>query len=333
MKAAPTLRLALPWLHRAIVEARTSRSLPALDSLSWLVGRGTSAPAPDDDWREWLLGVDAHALAEFRRWPAGPCLAAATGAGPDSAPAWGVAQPVHLVAGMDHVRLGPLADALPADAEAEQLADTVRAHFAGDVLDLAGYRDHAWLVRCVEAVECTTHDPASVAGLDIHDYLPAGPDGARMRSRMNEIQMVLHEHPVNERRANTRAAAINALWLWGFGRLEAVPAKLAAAARWTLLTDDLWLRAFWQVHGGAERPLGDSGTPHGDTLVAMTQPPTAEHAEALTEVDSSLLARLCRSLQDGELHELKLHDGARVHTLDRRSRWRLWRRAARPADL
>jgi hypothetical protein len=333
MKTAPTLRVAMPWLQAALADARTSGTLPPLESLCWLVGRAAAVPAPDAHWRQWLLGFDADILAEFRRWPAGPCLAAAMGAGLDSAPAWGVAQPVHLVAGLDHVRLGALADALPSDAEAQLLGATVRAHFAGDVLDLAQYRDHAWLVRCVEAVECTTHDPGSLAGLDIHDYLPAGRDGARMRSRMNEIQMVLHEHPVNERRANTRAAAINALWLWGFGRLEALPRQLGATGRWTLFADDLWLRTFWQVHGGAERPLGAASAPDGDALVAMTQPPTTDSAEALTEVDSSLFARLRRSLQEGTLHEVRLYDGARVHTLDRRSRWRLWRRPAAAVDL
>ena len=333
MSEAATLRIALPWLHDAIAEARASATLPGLASLCWIVGRGSSRPAPQGDWREWLLDVDDTALAELRRWPAGPCLAAATGAGLDTAPTWGVAQPVHLVAGLDHVRLGPLADAVPSAAEAELLAATVRAHFAGDVLDLAAYRDHAWLVRCGEAVDCVTHDPGTLTGRNIHDYLPSGRDGARMRSRMNEVQMVLHEHPVNERRASTRAAAINALWLWGFGRLESIPAKLGASDRWTLFADDLWLRTFWQVHGGAERPLGTAGTPGGDALVAMTQPPTADPGEALTEVDSSLLARLRRSLQDGSLHEVRLHDGARVHILDRRSRWRLWRRPVASADL
>ena len=333
MTGTRTLRIALPWLHDAITSARAANSLPPLESLRWLVGRGRTTPASDEDWRAWLLSVEPELLAEFRRWPAGPCLAAATDADLDSAPAWGIAQPVHLVAGLDHVRLGPVADALPSDAEAEQLAATVRAHFAGDVLDLATYRDHAWLVRCVEPVDCSTHDPAALAGRDIHDYLPAGRDGARVRSRMNEIQMVLHEHPVNERRANTRAAPINAFWLWGFGAAESTPSRLGVIGRWTLLADDLWLRTFWQVHGGAERPLGAAGSPDGDTLLAMTHPPTTEPAEALTEVDSSLLARVCQSLQDGSLHDVCLHDGARVHALDGHSRWRLWRRPARSENL
>jgi hypothetical protein len=329
MNDAPALRIAIPWLHEAVAEARASDALPLLASLRWIVGRGSSARAPTGDWRDWLLAVDAQTPAAFGRWPAGPCLAAASGMAIDSAPAWAVAQPVHLVAGLDHVRLRSLADAMPSDEEAPLLAATLRAHFVGDVFDLVAYRDHAWLVRCAEAIESDTHEPGSLVGRDIHDYLPAGRDGARLRSRMNEIQMVLHEHPVNERRGRARTAPINALWLWGFGRLDAPPGRLEAASRWLLQTDDLWLRTFWQVHGGAERPLADIG--ERNALVAITQPPAT--GPALAEVETSLFVRLQRSLQDGALQSVHLHDGARVHVVERGSRWRFWRRPAAPTEL
>ena len=134
----------------------------------------------------------------------------------------------------------------------------MRAHFAGDVFDLVDFVDGAWLVRCVEPIDCTTHDPAALAGRNIHDYLPAGPDGARMRSRMNEIQMVLHDHPVNERRTSTRATADQRALALGVRRARGGAARRSpATGRWMLQADDLWLRTFWRVHGGAERPLGD----------------------------------------------------------------------------
>jgi hypothetical protein len=334
LNARPRVRIALPWLHEATAEARTTGTLPEMTAMRWLAGRGQAARPSHADWREWLLGgADATALDEFRRWPAGPCLAAASGAGPGTAPGWALAQPVHLAAGLDHVRMAPLADAVPSAAEAEQLAATVRAHFAGDFLDLVAFVDGAWLVRCAEPIDCTTHDPATLAGRNIHDALPAGRDGARMRSRMNEIQMVLHDHPVNERRANTRAAPINALWLWGFGTLETVPRGLAATRQWLLRSDDLWLRTFWRTHGGAERPLGADGFDEGDLLLAITQLPTAEPGEALAEIDSSLLSRVCRSMQVGAWLGLELHDGARVYSLDRHARLRAWRRPASLASL
>jgi hypothetical protein len=331
----PTVRVALPWLHEAIGEARTTGTLPAMRALRWLAGRACATAPTQRDWREWLLGgVDGPTLTEFCRWPAGPSLAAASGAGvPGSAPGWAVAQPVHLAAGLDHVRMAPLADAAPSAPEAEQLAATVRAHFAGDFFDLVDFVDGAWLVRCTEQVDCTTHDPSTLAGRNIHDYLPSGRDGARTRSRMNEIQMVLHEHPVNERRTSTRAAPINALWIWGFGAFETAPRALAAAGRWALQCDDLWLRSFWRAHGGAERPLGAAGPGDGNVLIAMTQLPTTEPGEALAEVDSGLLGRLRRSMQAGQWRSLEVHDGACVHTLDRHARLRAWRRPAALEDL
>ena len=329
----PAARAVLPWLHAAVAAAREAGSLPAMPALRWIAGRGNATRAPDVDWREWLLaGVDAATAAELRRWPAGPSVAAAAGVGVDAAPGWALAQPVHLLAGMDHVRMAPLADAVPSRAEAEQLAATLREHFTGDAFELLDFIDGAWLVRCDEPVDCRTHDPATLVGCNIHDYLPAGADAARMRSRMNEIQMLLHEHPVNVRRAGTRAAPINGLWLWGFGQVPSLPQPVAAAARWVLRSDDLWLRAFWRVHGGDERAPGAAAEPRpGATLWALAQPPTTEPAEALAEVDSSLLARLARDAQSGTLHGLDLHDGARVHRLDRHSRLRFWRRPA-PTD-
>ncbi|MCE3285774.1 MAG: hypothetical protein K0R70_2030, partial [Steroidobacteraceae bacterium] len=126
MTARPAVRIVLPWLHEAIGEARASGTLPAMASFRWLAGRGNSTRAPQGDWRDWLLtSVDAAAHAEFGRWPAGPCLAAAAGVGVGTAQAWAVAQPVHLAPGLDHVRIGPLAEAMPTAAEAEQLAATV----------------------------------------------------------------------------------------------------------------------------------------------------------------------------------------------------------------
>jgi hypothetical protein len=234
---------------------------------------------------------------------------------------------------MDHVRLAPLADAVPHAAEADALAATLQSHFARDTFEICGFRDGAWLVRCADRIVCDTHDPAEVAGRNIHDFMPAGPDGARIRSLMNEVQMLLHDHPVNARRASTRALPINALWYWGFGAYAATPTSRLSGERWLLHADDLWLRAFWRAHGGTERPLNEAGTDAGDALVAMAQPPTVDPIESLAEVNSSLFARLVRAMQAGELRALAVHDGARVHTLDRHSRLRLWRRPARGEDL
>lgn len=326
MSTQPHARVALPWLEAALADAQAAGALPALSSLAWLAGRGDPV-RNGRGWREWLLaGVDESAGKAFAASQAGPCLAASGGIEPGTAAGWAVAQPVHLATGMDHLRLAALADALPDPEEVEALASTLRGHFAGEVFELAEYLEGAWIVRCGEDFDVLTHDPADLVGRNIHDFMPGGSHGARIRSVMNEIQMVLHEHPVNVRRARLRQLPINALWLWGFGTYATAPTPLPALTGWYLHTDDLWLRAFWRVHGGEERALGASDAFERDTLFAMTQPPTSDPAEALAEVDSSLLARLCQAVQAGQLQGLEVLTGATVHTLDRRSRLRIWRR-------
>ena len=76
----------------------------------------------------------------LRSWPAGPALALANGfdcAGPGS---WCVAQPVHLAAGLDHLRLAPLAQAALTDEDASALGALVSSHFATRRSDRRGIR-------------------------------------------------------------------------------------------------------------------------------------------------------------------------------------------------
>lgn len=334
MNDRPRIRVALPWVRDALAEAHAAQGLPALPSLGWLAGRGDTVRF-DTPWRQWLLqAVDAGVAAALDAWPAGPSLAAAAGATAGTARGWGVAQPVHFATGLDHLRLAPLADAVPSAEEAETLASSIRGHFAGDAFELLDFVDGAWVVRCEDAIDASTRDPADLVGRNVHDYMPGGQHGARVRSWMNEIQMLLHEHAVNERRMRRHTLPINALWLWGFGRFETPPPPQAPAlGRWLLRSDDLWLRAFWRMHGAQERTLSDPAVSEQNALVAMTQPPTSDAAEALVEVDSSLLSRLQQAMQGGRLRGLDLLIGDVAYTLDRPSRWRIWRRPAAAADL
>ena len=110
----------------------------------------------------------------------------------------------------------------------------------------------------------------TASGLNLRDLMPAGRDGARVRSLVNEIQMLLHEHPVNAARLARRQPVINSVWLWGIGSLEKVfPARLPP-----LYTDDAWLAGLWRLHGAAARSLDEfaaGGEAGKDTLVACAR--------------------------------------------------------------
>ncbi|TAN53211.1 MAG: hypothetical protein EPN19_09605 [Betaproteobacteria bacterium] len=54
---------------------------------------------------------------------------------------------------------------------------------------------------------------------DAHSVLPQGAAAGRALALATEIQMVLHEHPVNHAREQRGEPTVNSVWLWGAGRL------------------------------------------------------------------------------------------------------------------
>jgi hypothetical protein len=71
-------------------------------------------------------------------------------------------------------------------------------HFAGDAVAFHAPRTDAWFLTARESVPVETDalDPTSPSAA----HLPRGPHGATWRRWLSEMQMLLHEHPVNAAR-------------------------------------------------------------------------------------------------------------------------------------
>jgi len=163
----------------------------------------------------------------------------------------------------------------------------------------------------------------------VHDFMPAGRDGARIRSLMNEIQMLLHEHPVNQGRERARLLPVNGWWLWGFGDASA-DESAGNVDHWSLRSDDRWLRAVWSA---LEADAGDlttygSDTPSGDTLIALSQPPAGRTEDSLTAVDAGLLSLLASNVRAGTIRSVDLFAGSTTLRVDSSARLQFWRRPA-----
>ncbi len=324
--ATARVRVALPWLQAALTEASASHTLPAMPALRWLGGRGRLLSGELRGWREWLLepvgGADL-----LSQCPAGPALALASGLTTAGSGAWCIAQPVHLAAGLDHLRLASLAQAALTGEDARDLGELVSSHFATDDLTVAAFVEGAWLLRFARSIDCSTQPPDAVVGHDVHDFMPAGRDGARIRSLMNEIQMLLHEHPVNQRRERARRLPVNGWWLWGFGDGTADTAS-PGSDRWRMYSDDRWLRALGHAQGSAAGDIATLGSDalRGDTFVALSQPPAQRVEESLASIDAGLLSMLASNVRAGRIRSLALLVGNTTLQIDTFARFRCWRR-------
>lgn len=303
----------MPWLDAARVG---DLRLPALE---WLVARGRRADAPVADWRGWLADDWLGAAGGLAMHPAGPCVRAAAGL-EASGEAWACLRPVHLLAAIDHLQVDAAPVHLEAGDRATLVADLAR-HFAGTdyaFLDVSG---PDWLLGSARPLEVSSCAPDALPGRNLRELMPRGADSAAIASLMNEVQMLLHEHPVNVARTSRGVAPVNGLWPWGWGH-EAPVGRLELPV---LATDDAWLEAAWRVHGGVVHGI--------DRVAALLRdgvPRICVGAVDLRADDPAALERDCfeplRRVAATGAARMRLRLGAHAWSIGRHARWRAWRR-------
>ena len=334
------LILVLRDLYPARLEQAALAALPRLPALEQWLARGDTAQSLGG-WRHWLwrefaLGAP---LADDRAEPAAPAAvaAAAVPSLPAGRPLW-FATPVHFVAGLDTVRLHP-AGLLELDDDAQRLlaADFARV-FAG-----SGYTLHATgrrellLAGGLPATPASmrSDDPAMWLGADPSAGFPTGENAVALRRLGAELEMWLHEHPVNRARSARGQLPANALWLWGGGATAVISAVRAAPAA-LAWAEDLYVDGLTRLRASEVMPRparwpepGAYAASLGELLVVCGLG-TAPDAHALLALERDWIAPALAQWQGGRCDSATLLAGERAITLEG-SRWRrLWRRLRRP---
>jgi hypothetical protein len=194
-------------------------ALPRLPALELLLARGRATEGDATSMEAWL----AEAF-EVEGLPAGALTLLACAEEPGEA-AWARADPVHLRLLRDRAVVVP-GEALALSAgEASSLTESLNRHFAGR-LEVRAPAPARWVMRLAAPLELPEHPALSLAGK------AASP--GRADALLTEMQMVLHEHPVNEAREARGEPPVNSVWLWGSGA-----APKSASARWhSIVADD-----------------------------------------------------------------------------------------------
>ena len=243
--------LIVPALLPANQDAAAALAELRLPGLEMLLARSRRTADESISLEAWLM--EAFGAEPDAEVPAGALTLVGLGGQPADA-TWMRADPAHLRLNRDQLVLVPAAAFGLKAPEADAFAATLNAHFAGQLVFHPLMPDR-WCVRIEDSVgEVRTKTPVEVAGRDINRNLPAGEGSIRWHQALNEIQMVLHEHPVNEAREARGEPAVNSVWLWGAGSL---PADLTALFQ-SVTADDPLALGFAQAAGLRHRtlPLG-----------------------------------------------------------------------------
>jgi hypothetical protein len=317
---------------RLLEAATQDLRLPALEAL---LGRGRLRPCPAEGVEAALC--EALGIARQQDWPLAPITLLADGGEPGDA-YWLRTDPVHLRVMRDRIVLAGV-DLELSRQEADALATSIGGHFGTDFSPLP-LHPQRWYLRFPRAPHLTT-TPLSVAvGCDIEPLQPQGQDALLFRARMNELQMLLHAHPVNQARVAHGDLPVNSLWLWGGGHLPAPPAS--ASPIYACNAEALALAAFCGAPAHALPPQPDAQVLATDGIVLLDALAPAGQVgdaygwrEALRGLERDWFVPLWRLLRRVGPQGLCFIDpvsGKALH-LQAGDAWRIWRRPRRLAAL
>lgn len=330
MSNSSRLTLVAPGVGAVLLRSKAADGVPAV--LSRLAGRGSvkrrwalESDSPLRAWQRGLLdtlGVSAESFASAPVCAAGDATEAVT-----EYAYWLHARPVHFAAGLDRLTFMDLEGAAQiTDAEHAELTRALHPHFPTQGFTLHATADQ-WFVACERPLQATMFSPDALLTADLQTLMPRGPDAAQLRRLMTEIQMVLHEHPVNVARERRGLPAINALWLWGGGtippaRVQPLPAAYA---------NDSFTRGLYRLRGHDVQPVPNDMASWSVALPRQWSVVVAAVSD-IDRLEAAWLVPLSQALRTGSIAQVDLIlDDWHVQA-DRAALRRFWRRPLAPAQ-
>jgi len=313
--------LAVPGLLSGAASGR----FPSIERLLARGRRQERSPVGLEAWLMENFGLEGENV------PVGALTLLAGNADPGG-DSWLRADPVHLRMMRDRPVVVPAEALNLSRAEADALCAALNDHFVG--MEVVAIGPRRWCARIERSFSSNQRSALEEAGREVLTGDPL----------LNEIQMLLHAHPVNAAREARGEPPVNSLWLWGAGRApkvsstwssvladEPVAMGLArlARARYSSLPASA---AAWLKRAPEEGR-------HLIVLDALRAPAALGNVdsckESLEALDRDWFAPVLRALRSGRIGMVTVHvpDGPAAASFEtvRGDLLRFWRRAKRLA--
>jgi hypothetical protein len=160
--------------------------------------------------------------------------------------------PAHWHVGAEQLRMDDPAALRLDEAASRDLLAVVAPLFTSEGFDVHWGATERWYLEHPMLATVPTASLQRVVGRNIDAWLGSGPALRLLRRLQNEVQMLLHEHPLNQAREAHGLLPVNSVWLSGTGATQplrglrpCVDDRLAAPA---LAGDwDAWAAAWAQL--------------------------------------------------------------------------------------
>ena len=207
---------------------------------------------PDHPLRQWLRrgdplppgpAGDLAGLAGYFTSNTQPLPAAALTrdllAGDAADHVWLSADPAWVQPDLNGARLLACGGLQLSAVDAQALAGILEPVFDEAGMTLETTTPNRWHLRLPAGTALPAFNaPEQALGEDLLQHLPQGAEGRRWRVLLNDVQVLLHQHPLNRERAVQGLAPVNSVWLWGGG---ALPSRVHSELAGVLGEDPLLL--------------------------------------------------------------------------------------------
>lgn len=232
---------------------------------------------------------------------------------------WLCADPASVEADMASARVLACGNITLTEAESVALSEPLRPLLGDSGMQLQTTSLSRWHVRLAHGSPVPVFStPGQVLGDDLIHHLPEGDEGRRWRQIFNEVQIVLHQHPLNRQRHEHGRMVVNSLWLWGGGSL---PGWVKAQVH-QVFADDVLVAALAEQAGVPCHPLGAFNAGQRLTVDTLLDVRQADSPQTCAQ-------RLFDMLDKRHADVVILHfAGGERWRITRGQRWRFWRRVA-----
>jgi hypothetical protein len=266
---------------------------------------------------------------------------------------WLACDPVHLRFHQEHLILAGMGHFGITLAEAQTLVTALNDQLAEHGRFHATSAER-WYLQLTDPALTDGFSAAplsTVAGRRIERLLAESTATRGMRRLVNDIQMILHAHPLNQQRENAGQMTINSLWLWGAGALPPRQDEKQEKPFDGLWSDDPLALGLARQAGITSCPppadaatlLAEAGPGKRqllilDTLLGPVQyENSADYRQAMMALEQRWFAPLKQALAAGRITRLRIDAPTAYATLSwecrRSDLWKFWRRPRPLAHL
>ncbi|MCH6584510.1 MAG: phosphoglycerate mutase [Proteobacteria bacterium] len=336
------------WPEATFLEIYRDLSLPAIETL---LAKSSQFENESQGVEEWLCRT--FSVEKQQDWPVASItlLADKTGNMKVGNGYWLRADPVHLQVEHNQVVLADSRIFRISPEEARQFVDVINKHFAENDLHPSSYGSGAerrgmvflplcsdrWYLCVAKTPVIHTHVLSEVIIKNINDFLPFGAENMLWRGIFNEIQMLLHEHPLNQAREERGEPAVNSVWFWGGG----VMPKLISSPYIHVWSNDVFPRALalacgtdyaelpasvgtWQQSIASGRHLVFLNSLHGKSQYGDAH----GWRESLKEMEENWFSPLLAALKKGKIDQIVVtttnKGRARSFSVTKSNLWKFW---------